>query len=699
MIHEKERIVNNQLDFEAFISSISSRFIGNMNFDEAVNSSLHDIGILSGAKCTFLFLFDQDKTNMRNSHKWCVKNSSQNIDSLVLKTCAFPWWIEQLSKGRLIKINDINSLPKKAQSTKEFLMIQKIKAVLVLPLFVNRNLAGFIGFGESHKKEKWNESFITLLKVLSQIIGMALKRNSIEQLLKKSDDKYKLIIENINNLIFIIDLKFKFEYTNQKIVNKILGYQNDDLLGVSCLDFVYPEEIDQIVNELQNKKDNKELKTELRIRHKDGHWVWFEWRGHTFTDIDGRKKWLIIARDISNRKLTEEKYKNLFENSPNAILLIDFNGNIIDCNSTAIKLFGYEKNYFIGKSLNELNTIFTSDIKPYFKKIFQAFFKGDFPDPIEIEMKEKDQNYNWVEIQASVVKQERMTIIQLIFKDISEKKKAELLEKKFKEELEKEVQIRTNELRESFDQQKLFLDQILKSSQVKTEFMSTMSHELRTPLNAIIGFTDLLVEGVYGPFNNEQKEILEDIRSSAQHQFDMIKNILDISKIESGQISLNIQKISVNSIVDQIISSLKPLYHKKDLEIEVKGLEQEVFIYADPIRFKEILLNLLTNAIKFTIEGYVVLKVEDRYKEWLFEVTDTGIGIAIKDFPLIFKEFERVDSTYVRSVSGTGLGLSLTKRLVELHAGEINFTSLLGSGSIFSFTISKELKERISSKS
>lgn len=699
MLHEKEEIVSNQLNLEVVISSISSRFIGNVNFDEAVNSSLRDIGILSGVKCSFLFLFNQDKTHMKNSHKWCAENSSQNNNSLVLKTSAFPWWVEQLKKGRLLQITDTTSLPNKAQSTKEFLMIQKIKAILVLPLYVSRDLAGFIGFGESHKKEKWNEICITLLKILSQIIEMALERNSIEQLLKKSEDKYNLIIENINDLIFIINLKFKFEYINQKIVNAKLGYQNDDLLGFSCLDFIHPEDIEQIVNILQNGKNDNKVKTELRIRHKDGHWLWFEWRSHTILDMNGGKKWFTITRDITNRKLAEEKYKNLFEKSPNAILLIDFNGDIIDCNSTAKKLFGYDKNYFIGKSLNDLNQIFTPEIKPYFKKIFQAFFKGDFPEPIEIEIKEKDQNQIWVEIQASVVKQERITQIQLIFKDISEKKKVELLEKKFKEELEKEVKIRTNELRESFDQQKLYLDQILKSSQFKTEFMSTMSHELRTPLNAIIGFTDLLVEGVYGPFNNDQKEILEDIRSSAQHQFDMIKNILDISKIESGQISLNIQKISVNSMVDQIISSLKPLYHKKDLEIKVKGLEQEVFIYADPIRFKEILLNLLTNAIKFTIEGYVILKVEDIYKEWLFKVTDTGIGIAVKDFPLIFKDFERVESTYVRSVSGTGLGLSLTKRLVELHAGEINFTSLLGAGSTFSFTISKELEGRIPSKS
>jgi len=313
MLHEKEEIVSNQLNLEVVISSISSRFIGNVNFDEAVNSSLRDIGILSGVKCSFLFLFNQDKTHMKNSHKWCAENSSQNNNSLVLKTSAFPWWVEQLKKGRLLQITDTTSLPNKAQSTKEFLMIQKIKAILVLPLYVSRDLAGFIGFGESHKKEKWNEICITLLKILSQIIEMALERNSIEQLLKKSEDKYNLIIENINDLIFIINLKFKFEYINQKIVNAKLGYQNDDLLGFSCLDFIHPEDIEQIVNILQNGKNDNKVKTELRIRHKDGHWLWFEWRSHTILDMNGGKKWFTITRDITNRKLAEEKYKNLIK--------------------------------------------------------------------------------------------------------------------------------------------------------------------------------------------------------------------------------------------------------------------------------------------------------------------------------------------------------------------------------------------------
>lgn len=224
--------------------------------------------------------------------------------------------------------------------------------------------------------------------------------------------------------------------------------------------------------------------------------------------------------------------------------------------------------------------------------------------------------------------------------------------------------------------------------------MATMSHELRTPLNAIIGFADLLLENVYGQLTEDQREFISDIKSSAEHQFDMIKHILDISKIESGQISLNIQKFSLNNMVEQIKSSLKPLINKKEIKVKIKGLEEEKFIFADPIRFKEILLNLLSNAIKFTIEGKITLTVKEEYNYWLFKINDTGIGIARKDFPLIFKEFKRVDSTYVRSVPGTGLGLSLTKRLIELHGGDISFTSILGAGSTFTYSISKKLEEK-----
>ncbi|MFX1600632.1 MAG: PAS domain S-box protein, partial [Promethearchaeota archaeon] len=561
-------------------------------------------------------------------------------------------------------------------------------------LYIENEVSGFLGFDDIFKSHEWKDQDLLLLKICSQIIGNALQRYRVESMLKKSEERYRLIIENINDLIFILNLKFHFEFINEKGVLELLGYQKAEILGKNCINFIYRDDIDQVIKFLNERSGEKESKIEIRFQHKEGHWRWFECKGQSFLDKDKKIKWLIISRDITDRKLAEKRYKDLFDNSPNAIFLIDFKGFIIDANSTVEKLFKFNKYFFIGKSIEEFNNIFQLDIKAYFKTIFQASFKKNFPKPIEIQIKKGINNNIWIKVQASLIKQESKTIIQLLCENITEKKKAELLEEKFKVELEKEVELRTKELNESFEQQKLYFDQIVKSSQFKTEFMAMMSHELRTPLNAIIGFTDLLLEGVYGELNLEQKEFINDIKSSAEHQFDMIKHILDISKIESGQTSLNIQKFSLGNMLEQIRSSLKPLYSTKDLKVKIKGLDEEKYIYADPFRFKEILLNLLTNAIKFTIEGKITLTIKEKYNQWLFKVTDTGIGIARKDFPLIFKEFRRVDSTYVRSVPGTGLGLSLTKRLIELHGGEISFTSMLGSGSTFTFSISKKLNEK-----
>jgi len=545
----------------------------------------------------------------------------------------------------------------------------------------------YLWFEMKGKKFKDKSNVEKILLIAREINELKLT----EQKLKESEEKYLRITENVNDLIQLLNQNYEFEYINENSALKLLGYKKEDLIGKSILDYINPGDIELMIKILNNTFNLEQEKIEIRFKNRLGHWIWFENQFKTYYDKDKEIKWLIISRDITERKLAEERYKNLFETSPNAIILTNFNGVAIDANSTFKKLIGFDKEDVIGKDMNELNEIFSQEIKFYFKKIFKASFKGEFPESIEIQIKRKDDNYIWVNLQSSLFKMDSKTLIQFIFQDITEKKKNEILEKQFKEQLEGEVQNRTKELNDTLEKQKLYLDQILKSSQFKTEFMSTMSHELRTPLNAIIGFAELLLEEAYGPLNKEQLDFLNDIKSSAEHQSAMIQNILDISKIEAGQILLNIQKFSLNNIIYQIKSSLEPIYKEKGLKFTIKGLDTEKEIYADPIRFKEILLNLLTNAIKFTIEGEITLNIREEYDYWIIRVSDTGIGIARKDFDLIFKEFKRVDSTYVRSVPGTGLGLSLTKRLVNLHGGEISFFSVLGAGTTFTFSISKEL--------
>jgi len=696
LVKEVENIRKKWTNLEILSSNISSRFLGDISTNDAINATLRDMGILNGASRVILVIFKDDNINLNHIYEWCAEGINplfQFFQNSWINN--FPWWNEQLRKGNIINISDVNNVPKEAQATKTLLKVNHIKSLLVFPLYIKSEFAGFIGYANDIIEKEWKDNDLSPLRLSSQIIGNALERHKMENLLKKSEENYRLIIENINDLIVIIDRNFKIEYLNQETVFRLLGYQKIDIIGKSALDFIHPDDVEQANYTFKKGFPPRASVIELRFKHKDDSWLWFECSGHTFIDRDGELKGIVISRDISERKSVEERYKALFDNSPNAIFIIDLNGVIIDANPTIEVLFSLNRNNIVGKSIEEYNEIFHLEVKKYFKRIFKASFLKDFPEPIEVKVKNSFGEYLWVETQASIIKQDSTTLIQLIFQDITEKKKMEILENKFKDELENEVQMRTKELNDALTQQKLFVDQIVKSSQFKTEFMATMSHELRTPLNAIIGFTDLLLEGLYGQLTEDQREFISDIKNSAEHQFDMIKHILDISKIESGQMSLNVQKFSLNNMVEQIISSLKPLINKKEIKVKIKGLEEDKFIFADPIRFKEILLNLLSNAIKFTIEGKITLTVKEKYNHWLFKINDTGIGIARKDFPLIFKEFKRVDSTYVRSVPGTGLGLSLTKRLVELHGGEINFTSMLGAGSTFTYSISKKLEEKL----
>jgi PAS domain S-box-containing protein len=417
---------------------------------------------------------------------------------------------------------------------------------------------------------------------------------------------------------------------------------------------------------------------------------------------------IAVSRDITRRKITEKqlkesekKYKILskeleliLDNIPALIFYKDTKNNFIRVNQYIADAHNMKKKELIGRSLFE---IYPKDqAQAYWDDDLEVITSGKSKLNIEEPWETKD-GLRWlltskiplIDVNGDVA---RIIVTSI---DITERKKGESLKRIFTEKLEKEVQYRTKELNDALEKQKLYLDQIEKSSRFKTEFLATMSHELRTPLNAIIGFTDLLLEGIFGKLNEEQLEYIKDIDESSNHLLDMITNILDISRIESSQVTINIEKIQLNNLIDNVISTLRPLYNEKGLIIDLKGLKKEQLIFADRIKFKQIIYNLLSNAIKFTEKGKVTFEFRDSKDMWEFIVKDTGIGIAEKDFNIIFKEFKRVKSAYVDSIPGSGLGLALTKRIVNLHGGDILFTSKLGKGTAFTFTIPKNLSSKV----
>ncbi|CAG1022403.1 partial two-component system, cell cycle sensor histidine kinase PleC, partial [Methylococcales bacterium] len=256
--------------------------------------------------------------------------------------------------------------------------------------------------------------------------------------------------------------------------------------------------------------------------------------------------------------------------------------------------------------------------------------------------------------------------------------------------LEKRVAERTEELQRT----NIALE---KANRLKSEFLATMSHELRTPLNAIIGFAEVLRDEITGTLNAEQKDYLGDIHSSGQHLLNIINSILDLSKIEAGKFELQYEEFSVEEAIHEVLNTITECSHKKDIRIRTYILEDLPSVRADKVKFKQIMYNLVSNAIKFTPEnGRITINAKLTDQHIQIAVSDTGIGIKPEDMEKLFEAFRQVDGSYARRYEGTGLGLILTKRLIELHGGKIWVKSEYGKGSTFTFTLPLKPQKNLS---
>ncbi len=228
--------------------------------------------------------------------------------------------------------------------------------------------------------------------------------------------------------------------------------------------------------------------------------------------------------------------------------------------------------------------------------------------------------------------------------------------------------------------------------QLKSEFLASMSHELRTPLNSIIGFSDVLLEGLDGDLNERMEEDIRLIRDSGDHLRTLIGDILDMSKIEAGRMELRYETINLRQIANEIIATTSTLAQAKSLEMYLDIGPDVDTIEADRTRLRQIFLNIVGNAIKFTEKGYVNLSMQIKDNNLLVTVRDTGVGIKPEHVPIVFEQFRQIDGSLNRSVGGTGLGMPITKNLVELHGGKIWVESVFGHGSTFYFTIPLQKK-------
>ena len=229
--------------------------------------------------------------------------------------------------------------------------------------------------------------------------------------------------------------------------------------------------------------------------------------------------------------------------------------------------------------------------------------------------------------------------------------------------------------------------QLAEASQHKSQFLANMSHELRTPLNAILGYTELILDSVYGEMPEKARSVLDRVQRNGRHLLGLINDVLDLSKIEAGQLTLSLADYSLKNVIQTVFSAVEPLANQKQIALKIEVTPQLPQGRGDEQRLTQVLLNLVGNAIKFTDRGEVSIKVLAANGSFTVAVRDTGPGISAANQAKLFQEFQQADNSITRKKGGTGLGLAISKRIIEMHGGRIWVESSPGNGSTFAFTL------------
>ena len=514
--------------------------------------------------------------------------------------------------------------------------------------------------------------------VLSFITDIS-KRKRTDDALRESELRFRSLVETTSDWVWEIDANGFYTYASPKI-RELLGYEPEEVIGKMPLDFMPQDEANRVGEIFWDiVKSRKPFAGLENINvHKDGRLLVLETSGVPICDVNGNLLgYRGIDRDITERKQAEEQLHlqaTALASAANAMLITDRTGTIIWVNPAFTTLTGYTPEEAIGQTPSLLKS--GKHDPSFYQHLWGTILSGRVWSG-ETTNRRKDGRLYTEEQTITPVRNERGEIAHFIAikQDVTERKRLEA-EARERERLEDIIRF-------------------------KSEFVTNVSHELRTPLNSIIGFSELLLDSIPGELNEKQAKYVNYVMVSGQHLLALITDILDLSKIEARKIELELDRFPLNDALETSLTMVRPDASKKQITLTNEVARGISTITADPLRFKQIMYNLLSNAVKFTPDGGQVavrafhpsdpirgLPTESAGPPVCIAVSDTGVGISPEDQPKLFQEFSQLRGGHTSQQRGTGLGLALTKKLIELHGGRIWVESGgEGRGSTFFFTL------------
>ncbi len=458
---------------------------------------------------------------------------------------------------------------------------------------------------------------------------------------------------------------------------KTLGFTTKELMAKPYLEFIHPDDRQTTLVEKTRLQEGKvTFAFENRYLCKDGSYKWLLWNA---VSVDEEEAVYAVARDITERKRAEallresdERHRKLFENNPHPTWVFDRETlRFLAVNVAAVRKYGYSRDEFLAMTLKDIRP--PEDVPALLETVKTLGEENESSGAWRHRLKDgtiiDTENTSYA---LSFLGRAARAVVAV---DITQRKRDEAEKREIMDSLaaaNEELGLRNREVE--------------RATHMKSKFLASMSHELRTPLNAIVGFSDLLAEGTSGALNVKQKRFVDHIKQGSAHLLQLINDILDLSKIEAGQLELHTEEFLVQDALPEVLSTIDPLAIAKNIRLEQK-VESKSLVRADRVRFKQILYNLLSNAVKFTPKsGQISIECVDDWDFVRVSVIDTGTGIRPEDQEVIFDEF-RQGAGRANGHEGTGLGLAITRRLVEQQGGQITLQSEFGKGSCFTFRL------------